>query len=222
MGETVCPFCLRRFEASDLTHRRGPASSLSRPARRLFQLLLSSAAATACGSTAQPPESSDDARTDLHASAKPRASIAPAPSASASAAPDPERGRMIAIYGETEVVILQVLRFAPGSTVVEKDAEPTLKAIVDILDTYPTMNLVVTGHADTTECHAAACHALAKKRAHAVVAALLERGAVEARLKEGEAGSDQPIDTNDNETNRAHNRRVEFKPTNPDGSRFTP
>ena len=52
---------------------------------------------------------------------------------------------------------------------------------------------------------------MSKNRASAVVEYLINSGIEAERMVAEGKGQEEPIDTNDNDTGRANNRRVEFK-----------
>jgi outer membrane protein OmpA-like peptidoglycan-associated protein len=67
-----------------------------------------------------------------------------------------------------------------------------------------------TGHTDSIGAKDANLQ-LSEQRAHAVVKFLSQRGVAAARIEAAGYGDTRPIAPNDTETNRAKNRRIEFR-----------
>ncbi len=86
-----------------------------------------------------------------------------------------------------------------------------LDELVTILKNNPTMKLEVQGHTDNRGT-AAYNKSLSKKRADSVRDYLVGKGIGAARLTTAGYGFDKPAATNDTDSGRAENRRVELKP----------
>ena len=107
----------------------------------------------------------------------------------------------IALYG---------IYFDTNKSAVKPESRPTLEQIAKLLKDSPTLKLQVVGHTDNVG-GADANLGLSKRRADAVVAALVEDFGVEAtRLDASGAGMGKPVADNATEDGRAKNRRVEL------------
>ena len=86
----------------------------------------------------------------------------------------------------------------------------TLHELIDTLHRFPEVHIQVNGFADSGEHSNAG--ALSERRAKLVYNWLLSHGVRPSQLKGYKGfGSSQPIDDSNNETQRQHNRRVEFQ-----------
>jgi outer membrane protein OmpA-like peptidoglycan-associated protein len=88
-------------------------------------------------------------------------------------------------------------------------SEPTLDDLITILNKYPDTNLEIQGHTDNTGTDTYN-QGLSERRAAAVAAYLKGHGISSGRVKTVGFGKNSPKYTNDTETGRAQNRRVEF------------
>lgn len=128
----------------------------------------------AVGSASAPSASSASASTSASASASTSAS------GSASFVPP----KAIPIYGSNQIVILVIVEHAVGSAAIETSSQPVVDAVVQTMKGNPSFYLRVVGHAEASEGKDAAARlALAKKRAEAVVAALVAGGVAATRLR---------------------------------------
>lgn len=103
-----------------------------------------------------------------------------------------------AIYFETEVARLKT------------EANPTLNKIFNLMEEFPTLQLEVGAHTDSTGS-AEYNQQLSNARAAAVIEYLAAQGIDAARLIGVGYGSEMPIGDNETEEGRKLNRRVEFK-----------
>lgn len=107
----------------------------------------------------------------------------------------------IALYG---------IYFDTNKSTVKPESRPTLEQIAKLLKDAPALKLQVVGHTDNVG-GADANLALSKRRADAVVTALVEDFGVDAqRLASSGAGMTRPVGDNATEEGRAKNRRVEL------------
>jgi outer membrane protein OmpA-like peptidoglycan-associated protein len=99
--------------------------------------------------------------------------------------------------------------FDVDSAVVRPDARDALDQASQVLIEFPKTAVVVQGHTDSTgtEVHN---QELSERRAHAVVAYLNGRGIDPARMAPIGYGEGQPIASNESESGRAQNRRVDL------------
>jgi outer membrane protein OmpA-like peptidoglycan-associated protein len=109
----------------------------------------------------------------------------------------------IAVYG---------LYFETGKSEIKPDSKPTLDVIAALLGSDPKLALIITGYTDNVGAFEANV-ALSKRRAEAVVAALVAEYKVAAsRLTAFGAGMTGPRTANADDAGRARNRRVELTP----------
>lgn len=103
-----------------------------------------------------------------------------------------------------------VINFASGSHDVPADAAEFLQQAARVIAALPDgARIAITGHTDNTGA-ANANLALSLRRAEAVRAALIARGAPAERLTAGGVGDARPVAGNDTEAGRFRNRRIEF------------
>lgn len=107
----------------------------------------------------------------------------------------------VAVYG---------IYFDSGKSVLKPESQPTIEEISKLLKSDPNMKLYVVGHTDNTGTFDANMK-LSVDRATAVVNTLVSQFSVNAaRLKACGDGPTSPVATNDTETGKALNRRVEL------------
>jgi OmpA-OmpF porin, OOP family len=100
--------------------------------------------------------------------------------------------------------------FKTGSAELDKESAPILQSVADIANRCPTVKVEVTGHTDSIGGRESNKQ-LSEQRARAVATFLTQRGVAPARVEAAGYGDTRPIVPNDNEANRAKNRRIEFK-----------
>jgi outer membrane protein OmpA-like peptidoglycan-associated protein len=118
--------------------------------------------------------------------------------------------RMKSTLDSSGRISLYGVLFDTNSAVIKPESDKTLAEIARLLTQNPGMKLAVVGHTDNV---AAADYnlRLSLQRAQAVVAALVQRYAINApRLRADGKGLTQPVASNDTEAGRAQNRRVEL------------
>jgi outer membrane protein OmpA-like peptidoglycan-associated protein len=89
------------------------------------------------------------------------------------------------------------------------DARENLAKLVDILKKYPDTNVEVQGHTDNTGSESYN-KSLSKRRASTVSKYLSSNGVASSRLTRKGFGEIAPKYTNESESGRSQNRRVEF------------
>jgi outer membrane protein OmpA-like peptidoglycan-associated protein len=99
--------------------------------------------------------------------------------------------------------------FDTGKAEVKPESEPALVEVAKLLTQDSGLKLIVAGHTDNVGGFASNMD-LSRKRAEAVVAALTSRGIAAARLNPQGLGPCAPVASNDDESGRARNRRVEL------------
>ena len=93
-------------------------------------------------------------------------------------------------------------------------SERTLDALATVLLRYPALRIQVGGHTDSRDSDATNDR-LSQERADSVVAYLVDHGIARQRLTAVGYGERRPVASNETETGRALNRRVEFVVLNP-------
>ncbi len=107
----------------------------------------------------------------------------------------------IALYG---------LYFDTNKSAVKPESKPTLEQIAALLKSQPKLLLSVVGHTDNVGGDKYNL-GLSQRRADAVIAALVEDYGIDPeRLQAKGAGMSKPLASNDDDTGRAKNRRVEL------------
>lgn len=106
------------------------------------------------------------------------------------------------------VVTLGDVLFASGQTSLVEGALSSLEEVVDLLQTEPDKKIRVEGHTDSSG-EAEENRELSKLRADAVRQALIDLGVAEERITSAGMGEDFPIASNEDDTGRARNRRVD-------------
>ncbi|MEM9557291.1 MAG: OmpA family protein [Acidobacteriota bacterium] len=99
--------------------------------------------------------------------------------------------------------------FAVDSSVLQGGAQSTLYQVADVLLDFPKTAVVVHGHTDASgsEQHNLA---LSERRAGAVRNVLIREGVAPDRVSAIGSGESMPVASNDTETGRSINRRVEI------------
>jgi OOP family OmpA-OmpF porin len=100
--------------------------------------------------------------------------------------------------------------FRTGSAELEGETSPLLDAGADIANRCPTVKFAIEGHTDSVGSRGYN-QRLSEERARTVVDYLVAKGVTAARIQSAGYGKDRPVAPNDSETNRAKNRRIEFK-----------
>ena len=106
------------------------------------------------------------------------------------------------------VVTLGDVLFQSGETKLRDEAMASLVEVVDLLQSEPDKNIRIEGHTDSIG-EAETNLEISKKRANAVLEALVSLGVDSARFSAVGMGEDFPIASNETEEGRARNRRVD-------------
>lgn len=105
------------------------------------------------------------------------------------------------------------VNFRSGSARVSADDKETLESIANMLNTNPTLALIIEGHTDSQTMNADAAYAsnmeLSFARANAVVKKLVKMGVNPAQLIPAGRGEYAPIADNESAEGRKQNRRTE-------------
>jgi len=118
-------------------------------------------------------------------------------------------GATVARVGEgIQVTFASGLLYDFDSDVVRSIAAENLRNLAASLSKYPNTDLLIVGYTDT-EGSTVYNQALSERRATSVSNFLAAQGVTVARLKTAGLGELEPVSTNDTETGRQLNRRVE-------------
>lgn len=110
--------------------------------------------------------------------------------------------------GET-LLRLHGVNFAFDSAKLSPESEAVLDEAVQELNDAPNVSVRVEGHTDSIGSEAYNLE-LSQRRAEAVVDYLVARGIEAGRIEPIGMGESHPIESNDTEEGRYHNRRVDF------------
>ncbi|MDD5015286.1 MAG: OmpA family protein, partial [Atribacterota bacterium] len=117
--------------------------------------------------------------------------------------------QMVKDLSEFGRVRLYGINFDVDSAVIRDESKPTLDKIVAMLNSEPTMQLIIEGHTDS-DGSAEHNQALSQKRAESVKSYLVAAGISSSRLSVEGFGESMPIASNTTATGKAQNRRVEL------------
>lgn len=119
-------------------------------------------------------------------------------------------GPELAVMEDDRITIRQQVRFAFNAATIDPSSNALLDQVADLLLLNPDIRRVeVGGHTDNVGSEAFNLD-LSQRRVDAVVAALVARGVEPERLTPVGYGEMRPQATNETESGRAQNRRVEF------------
>jgi outer membrane protein OmpA-like peptidoglycan-associated protein len=124
---------------------------------------------------------------------------------------DPKKnGCPKAIVVAGEVKILERIEFDNNKATLRPESEDVLRAVADTLTKHTEIKLIqVQGHTDNRGAKDYNKR-LSDKRAEAVKQWLIKAGIESARLQSKGFGQEKPIDTNETDSGRQNNRRVQF------------
>lgn len=100
------------------------------------------------------------------------------------------------------------LLFAFDSDVVREEARANLRNLAASLHKYPESDLLIVGHTDDVGSDSYN-QGLSERRARAAANFLVAQGVAPSRLRATGLGETEPVVANENDANRARNRRVE-------------
>lgn len=106
--------------------------------------------------------------------------------------------------------VIHGINFDFDSATIRPESEPVLAKLFEGLRNVPTESIAIEGHT-SSEGSDAYNLGLSERRAQAVVADLVRRGIQASRLAAVGVGEKQPIASNNDESGRSLNRRVEIK-----------
>src|SRR5258705_3022769 len=118
-------------------------------------------------------------------------------------------GAVVERVGEgLQVTFESGLLFPYDSDVLTAAAQQNLTTFASSLDKYPNTNIVIVGHTDSNGSDSYNMN-LSERRANAAVNYLVSRGVTRSRLRGTGRGETEPVASNDTDTGRQQNRRVE-------------
>jgi OmpA-OmpF porin, OOP family len=124
--------------------------------------------------------------------------------------PRDERSRSIQrALDEDGQVDLYGIEFDTNEATIKAESEPTLNAVLEVLERRDTLAVRIAGHTDDVGT-AESNRALSGRRARAVRDWLVQRGIAVVRLDITGSGESQPVASNATAEGRARNRRVEI------------
>jgi len=107
-------------------------------------------------------------------------------------------------------IISYGIQFDVNSDKVKPESYATIKEIAQVLKDNPTVKVKIVGHTDSDGDNAANLD-LSKRRSISVKKELADKFAIETgRIETDGKGETEPLATNDNQLNKAKNRRVEI------------
>lgn len=116
---------------------------------------------------------------------------------------------MTKVTSDGMVSLLNPIEFDHGKSTIKPVSFPILKEVAVLMESRPTIKIAVQGHTDNVGAREFNTK-LSDDRAASVVRYLKGLGIDGSRLTSKGFGPDKPIDTNDTDAGRAHNRRVDF------------
>jgi OOP family OmpA-OmpF porin len=128
----------------------------------------------------------------------------------AEAPPPPRREQVIELQANLDDLIEgKVVEFEVGLDVITPTGRALLDEIYDALQQFPDVPVEIAGHADSQGSEDANLD-LSRRRADAVLAYLVAKGAAADRFVVNGYGETRPIADNTTEEGRQRNRRIEF------------
>lgn len=100
--------------------------------------------------------------------------------------------------------------FDTNSSAVRPGLYSEIDRIANVLQNYPDTVVMIEGHTDSRGSDSANME-LSQRRAESVKSLFIDRGIVPSRIEVQAFGESKPIATNDTESGRQMNRRVEIK-----------
>jgi OOP family OmpA-OmpF porin len=137
------------------------------------------------------------------------AAEAPAPAVAPTAA-ESDAGAVIGTAKAGDTVVLHGVTFDTGKATLTANAQTVLDGVATQLTQRPELKVEVGGHTDSRGKTAGNLK-LSGRRAQAVLDYLVLKGVDAGRLTAKGYGAEQPVDSNDTDEGREHNRRVELK-----------
>jgi OmpA-OmpF porin, OOP family len=108
------------------------------------------------------------------------------------------------------MVILNNIFFDVDKYELKSKSIPELEKIIRFMKENAQVSVEISGHTDNSG-QSAYNQQLSERRAQSVYNYLIEKGIAKNRLLTKGYGSDKPIASNENETGKQRNRRIEFR-----------
>ncbi|MDP2342050.1 MAG: OmpA family protein [Deltaproteobacteria bacterium] len=122
----------------------------------------------------------------------------------------PDKGKVLVIVTKTKVELKESVFFDSGKATIQARSSSLLDQIAQVMKAHPEVKKIrIEGHTDSAGADDKNLE-LSKKRARAVLDALLTRGIEPARLDSEGFGETKPIADNKTKDGKAQNRRVEL------------
>jgi outer membrane protein OmpA-like peptidoglycan-associated protein len=106
--------------------------------------------------------------------------------------------------------VIQGIEFDRGKETIRPVSTPTLDAALKVLNDYPALRVLISGHTDTDGVRQTNLD-LSRRRAESVKAYFVGKGVDSSRIETRGAGPDEPIADNKTAAGKQKNRRIEFK-----------
>ncbi len=106
--------------------------------------------------------------------------------------------------------VVRDIRFASGKTQIDPEYYDLLDEIAAVMNANPGMKIIIEGHTDS-QGDEGSNRELSERRARAVMDYLVNAEVDPERLRALGKGESEPVASNDTETGRAKNRRIEFE-----------
>ncbi|MBK7408545.1 MAG: OmpA family protein [Saprospirales bacterium] len=110
---------------------------------------------------------------------------------------------------EEKAIVLKNVFFESGSALLLPESKGELEKLRNLLEENPGLRIQINGHTDNVGSEADN-QSLSEQRAKAVYSYLADKGIDRLRLRFKGFGESRPVDTNETEEGRQHNRRTEF------------
>jgi OOP family OmpA-OmpF porin len=104
----------------------------------------------------------------------------------------------------------RAIYFGVSSAALEQKSEPLLDSVAQIFSRCPSASAEVSGHTDS-DGRATFNQDLSEQRAQSVAGYLFKKGIAKDRIKTIGYGDKRPVAANNTSTNKAKNRRIEFR-----------
>ena len=122
----------------------------------------------------------------------------------------PDKGKVLVIVTKDKIELQETVFFDSGRDKIQKRSFSLLDQVAQVMKAHPEIKKVrIEGHTDSDGA-AEANLDLSKRRAKAVLTALVERGVESERLASEGFGETQPIASNKTRAGKAQNRRVDL------------
>jgi outer membrane protein OmpA-like peptidoglycan-associated protein len=122
----------------------------------------------------------------------------------------PDKGKVVVVVTREKIELKETVFFDTGKNTIQQRSASLLDQISQVLKAHPEVKkLRIEGHTDSAGAEQTNLD-LSKRRARAVLEALMARGVEEARLESEGYGESRPIADNKSKDGKAKNRRVDL------------